>query len=30
MKRVLTKVWGFFEAYGRMRAEKRVVRYGWY
>jgi hypothetical protein len=29
MKRVLTKVWGFFEAYGRMRAE-RVVKYGWY
>jgi hypothetical protein len=29
MKRALTKVWNFFEAYGRMRAEK-VVRYGWY
>lgn len=30
MKQVLTKVWGFLDAYGRMRAEKRVVRYGWY
>ena len=29
MKRVLTKVWNFFEAYGRMRAEK-ATRYGWY
>lgn len=29
MKRALTKVWAFFEAYGRMRAE-RVVKYGWY
>ena len=29
MKRTLTKVWNFFEAYGRMRAEK-AVRYGWY
>ena len=29
MKKILTKVWGFFEAYGRMRAEK-AVRYGWY
>jgi len=29
MKQFLTKVWNFFEAYGRMRAEK-VVKYGWY
>ena len=29
MKQVLTKVWSFFEAYGRMRAE-RVIKYGWY
>ena len=29
MKRILTKVWGFCEAYGRMRAEK-AVKYGYY
>jgi hypothetical protein len=29
MKRFLTKAWNFFEAYGRLRAEK-AVRYGWY
>jgi hypothetical protein len=29
MKRVLTKVWAFFEAYGRMRAEK-AIKYGYY
>ena len=29
MKRALTKVWAFFEAYGRMRAEK-VVKHGYY
>jgi hypothetical protein len=29
MKRFLEKLWNFFEAYGRMRAEK-AVRYGWY
>ena len=29
MKRALTKVWNFFEAYGRVRAE-RAVKYGWY
>jgi hypothetical protein len=29
MKRALTKVWNFFEAYGRVRAEK-AIRYGWY
>jgi hypothetical protein len=29
MKKILTKAWNFFEAYGRMRAEK-AVRYGWY
>ena len=29
MKQVLKKVWGFFEAYGRMRAE-RTIKYGWY
>jgi len=29
MKQALTKVWGFLEAYGRMRAE-RTIKYGWY
>lgn len=29
MKKILTKVWAFFEAYGRVRAE-RTIKYGWY
>jgi hypothetical protein len=29
MKQALTKIWGFFEAYGRVRAE-RTIKYGWY
>ena len=29
MKQFLTKLWSFFEAYGRMRAEK-AIKYGWY
>lgn len=29
MKKILTKVWAFFEAHGRVRAE-RAVKYGWY
>lgn len=29
MKQALTKVWAFFEAIGRVRAEK-VIKYGWY
>lgn len=29
MKKILTKVWAFFEDYGRVRAE-RTIKYGWY
>ena len=29
MKQALTKIWNFFEAYGRVRAE-RTIKYGWY